>query len=881
MDEGYPIRDEAGTIPDISVAAETDWVGWFGLHVNVDRLHVEAEFFAKYDMDSRDENLEPRTPSGKFEDMDWAVDHDWYRPSTHWRGWIPIKDFENEFPTPPFLDFDVPAPSFETMRGLWHIALRYAIDLGTRFEMLENLVSQCARINLGVPPLVRPPAFDSEHFLGDTPFDSEPELQAAAAALRRAIADRMGWLTWFRTAIPQPILQEKLPFILLNQLLLETRIEYRKRGYILRLADSWQEANIPLWLTHKLPILYCWRFEEGEIDRLARMNPKLIAGDASNDRITLHYVEDDEQFRTAARNSILYDDFFQIKVPTVVNEDLSFEMDAVLFIIDFEGWGRRQLPIGSDISVYSTRYFFKSEDGETPAGTPNVIFWRWRKKSISITQRLSPPPIGEVDESFIREMYKDAYAPRRGRRFDNETGLPVTTDSEVARMEPFADHRRDPEYAYSDADDSENNTSSSSNSSMPDLESEESPSLIERLGLRIEGGRNRATPYSTLGNVTSWRNAARVAEGRSFDRGRSPRMIRDNAPIRSARSRSPRRPLARNSLPYDRPLVIFRQKLKDVALYLSHEEPRQPLAIYLNWNPDLLAKGYLRIPEDRYEVRFRYFANTPSLGIRHVSQLLKEALIRRLSFQIAIKDSDLSTFAPRTVSEADRMLGRTIYGPDFTETPFEPQSPMIFAANYIVRIGELLKRPHAPAFIGLGGASSWLAQRWGGDALISRFMRGPSIQTTVFRRGASDIHTTKPKGLVWDQPSAREIDLLFGFVPDPTPNSNENDRWLYPPPHIIDEHCHNWAGEWNWVMDKIYGFITNEIQKVPVSWAPKSRGAWKKWLRTYNGGAYTPANVLTEQHVADIMKGIALAELPPTWNGRALCEIHLPESPDD
>lgn len=181
----------------------------------------------------------------------------------------------------------------------------------------------------------------------------------------------------------------------------------------------------------------------------------------------------------------------------------------------------------------------------------------------------------------------------------------------------------------------------------------------------------------------------------------------------------------------------------------------------------------------------------------------------------------------------------------------------------------------------MGGAASWLAHRWGGDALISRFMRGPSIQTTIFRRGASDIHVRKPKGLVWDQPSGREVDLLFGFVADPVPGSNENDRWLYPPPQIIDECCDNWTGEWNWVMDKIYSFISAEIQKVPGSWAPKSRGAWKKWLRTYNGGSYTPCNVLTERHVADIMRGLVLADLPATWNDKALCEIYLPESPDD
>lgn len=882
MEESNPIRDEEGNIPFVSTNVSGEWIGWFGINADTIRIPTEAEFFVSYDIDCRDENLEPRTPSGRFEDMDWAVDPDWYRYTTHWRGWIPVKDLEGEFQTPQFLDLDEPSPCFENVQGMWYVPRPYATDLAFRWEELDKIVERCSSIRMGNVQctVLRPPSAQN-HSLEATPFDTEPELQKATMAVRRAIADRLGWLFWFRAAIPQPILQEILPLATMNQLLQETGTEYRKRGYILGLVDCWTEANLPLWLTHRIPLLYRWRFDECGMRRLARMNPKLVAGDTSDGRIQIHYIEEDEHLRRAAADSLLYDDYFQLNDPVVVNQDLSFEMDAILYVIDFEGWGRRPLAAGTHFGVYSERFFFKTENGagNSLVSAPNVVFWRWRKKTIPITRRLEAVPRGEMDESFIREVYKDTYAPRLGRSYDVETGLPLEggeAEADLPRVEPFPDHRRDPSHTYPE---DEITYTLSSGDSMPDLEEGESPSLMERLGLRTSPQPLDLAPYSSVANVTSWRNAARTREGR---RNRyEPRLVRDNARLRSSRSRSPRRPLARNVFPDDRPLFVFREKLREIAHYIVHEEQRDSLTATLEWNPSLLTKGYIRIPEERCEVRFRYFANNPALGIHHIGPLLKMAITRRLGFQIAIKETDIPFFAPRAVSHANRVLGNSIYGPDFVEQPFKPASPAIFAANYVVRVGELLKRPHAPSFVGMGGAASWLAHRWGGDELVSRFMRGPSIQTTVFRRGASDINQLRPKGLVWDQPTAREVDLLFGYVPDPVHNSCENDRWLYPPPQIIDEFCDNWSGEWNWVMDKIYTFITNEILKNPCTISPRSRGAWKKWLRTYNGGSYTPTNVLTEHHVADIMKGLRLANLTPTWHERPLSSIYLPESTRD
>lgn len=878
MEGGNPIKDKDGGIPYLSTATP-DWTGWFGLNIEATRIPTDVELFAEYDMKDRDEELEPTTASGKFEDLDWAAGHDWYRPSTHWRGWIPIKDFEGELSCPEFLDFERKAPTILGMRGLWYIPSRYATDLANHFEFLDALVDKCAFINLeeGLS-LVKPPPF-SGHSLNSAIFNSDGELQKTVAAVRRAIADRMGWLAWFRASIPLSALQNGLPLSTVSDLLEETTIPFRRRGFIMRLADCWNEINILLWLSHRLPLLYCWRFNEHLLPQLARMNLKLIAGDTSDGRVSIHDVDDDEEAQEAARLSWNFDDFFQPLDSVADHETLSFETDALFYIIDFQGWGRRPLPATLDISEYCRRFFFIAESSEVNDGGPSVIFWRWRKKQDRRRDDFDQSDV-RFDENFVREIYKDSYAPRKGRRFDEESGLPAPSEPQDENMPftPFADHRRHPSY-----DSGSQYTSSESEDSVPGLEDasesqDESPSLLERLGMRIPEVTNQA-PYSTVANVTSWRLAGRAAERLEQRTSLAGRI--GNIRHRSSRSRSPRRPLAANVFPGDRPLTLFRRSLQEVSHYISPPDHLETLPDSIYWHPVILSRGALILKEVRSEVRLRYYANSRGHDTWHIGQLLKLAIEKRWAFRIGIPSRDIQVFAPRRLSQADRRSGDSLYGPDFVEAPLNTHSPTIFAASYIARVGELLRRPHAGAFIGIGGATSWLAQHWGGDGVVERFMRGPSVQTTIFRKGASDIKEREPKDLLWDEVRGAEMDLLFGFVPDPVPNSNANDRWLYPPPHLLDEMCDNWTGEWNWVMERIFTYLSEELLKTPCPISPRSRGAWKKWLRTYNGGIYSPVNVLTDQHVSDIMKGIALAKLPPTWNQRPLSSCHLPESGDD
>lgn len=735
MGAGNPVRDDAGNVPFISMT-RLKWAGWLGLNTDVRGIPRNHGFYEDYDTEDRDLAAEVITPSGRLEEMDWGAICDWFRSHYPWRGHIPTKDPDGEFPCPELLDFDEIMPTIRSQRGQWYIPIRIAISLAQRLTSLEDLVQSCAEVRLGDDiHLPRPPPC-SQHSLNSVPFNSETDLRRATTAVKRAIADRMGWLAWFRAFVPQSLLRDRVPIPILTQLLQETRTEYRKRGLILHLANCWSEVNIPFWLTEKIPIYYCWRFEERCEPQLTRMHPKLLAGDTSQDRVALFDGDDDEDFLTAARMSKDFDDFFQRKTPEPRDEHLSFELDATFFIIDFQGWGRRPLSAKIDPSEYANRFFFRILEGEDKINNPRVIFWRWRKKPGFRSGANRPTlPVEEADEGFLREAYRFDFAPRKGRCFDEETGAPKSPEPDDQKMdvEPFADHRRDPDQNDSSSDFSD---SSHSDSSHQNSGSEDGNSLFARLGLRRPSPEADERPYSSIANITAWRNMERqdeIDDRPQQSRSSIGQLARTR---RSSRSPSPRRAPANDFTQYQRPLVLFRRKLKDLGHIISHDDFRNRLPYDFAWNPTLLEKGVLLVNEKRAEVRLRYLANALIPGIHGVGSLLKAALEKRLEFKIAIHESDISLFSPSSVTHANRINGSYIYGTDFADAPLEFKSPTEFAATYIARVGELLRRPHAAAFIGLGGACSWLAQRWGGDEIVARFMRGPSIQTTVFRKGA-------------------------------------------------------------------------------------------------------------------------------------------------
>lgn len=493
--------------------------------------------------------------------------------------------------------------------------------------------------------------------------------------------------------------------------------------------------------------------------------------------------------------------------------------------------------------------------------------------------RLQDKPLASsspiLDDHTRREIFKSRFAPTTKGEYDEETGISMAGRSDLSAEEEVETRSND-----SQGDLDEMNTSSSGDDDEIVVETAPTPpiparSLLDRLGPRPESpprSSREVADRENTASATTWRGVTRrLAAG-----------LRGSSPQRSDRQErgNQNQPRVGRSLEYDPPpnrraLALFRRHLHEIAAVFPYLQPARPVSTTVQWRPGLMDKGVLMVPNPRSEVRMRYFANNVTIGIRSVATLLSLAIEHGYAFNIAIKEEDLSSFRSRKLSELEHRRLSLMYDIGYIEPALTYTTPTTFYATYVGKVTELLSRPHAGAFIGYGGATSWLARKWGGDEVLGKFTKGPSVQTTVFRKGQSlhndsDIDPT----LLWDSVSAADIDLLFGYVPHPGGDRSQ-DRWLYPPDHIIEQNCGKWRGDWNYIMEIMFTFITGQFRV--RAWEPLSRGSWRLWLRSYKNGLHGTVETLTESHVRDIFTGIRRANLTPSWNLKPLSTIYIPE----
>ncbi|KDR70593.1 hypothetical protein GALMADRAFT_75946 [Galerina marginata CBS 339.88] len=875
------IKDSKGSLPNITLARH-DWTDWVAWNADASTIPNEARFFRDYPESNRDWYEEPISDSGSVKEMDWGNSPDWYWWFRHWRGFIPCRHPVDPSPADPWwIRLEEPIPyhaSSDNQR--FTIPRNAARTMQNDFGRADNLVFQISKVH----PFQdfqdgKPPSF-SIFQITDSPYDSLPALQRAGASAKRAVLDRVGWLRWWRAISDLSDLSDKLSQPLFEHFLRLTDPMYKSRGYIFNLTRDWSEINVGLLLDEAIPTYYVWGFEERSEPHLSKFHPKVIALDETDGRIVIEDMEEDEDTQQAAEMTRLYDDYLQPRSFDHPSEDLSFKTDATFYIIDFIGWKRRLLPDSIDSSAYATRFRFavKQEEGEEK---PTVTFWRWSKKNISLQDRADITWTRNLDfssESTLRELYKFQHAPGHGEAYDLETGESLTgsSDSPPDTPCPFNDESTSsPESSDEERDQQRSNDGAPGTVNVLPIDDDSPPTAPPALLNHIQLDSIPSSCYtdsiSSITTVTSWRNIGRRVEE---DEGiPSPLPM----PCNRERSRSPRPTLAGHISPYHQPVALFKRNLRELGSKLTYHSQTPSSINPGEWNRRLLTDGVFILPDPRGEVRLRYFANC-NHNVRRVEDVIRIALDHKISFRIALPEASLIDYKPAQLTRSERIALDSLYNQDYVEPPLEYLNLESFFVTYASRMTQFMGRPHAPSLVGIGGACCWLAINWGGPEMITRYMNGPSIQTMILRRGASDIKHKQPLGLYWDDVSAQDMALIFGNIPNAV--DRRLDLWVYPPPHMLEKFCDHWSGEWNPTLDSIFNYISEAYISRPARMEPMGQRAWKSWLRSYNRGDWKPVHVLQDQDVTNILKGIALAGLPLTWDQKPLTDIHCPEMVD-
>jgi hypothetical protein len=829
-------------------SVDRDWTTWIGLNNDVDLIPTEISLYK--DHPDRDWANEQTFESGRYKDLEWAQEPDWFRIATWWRGWIPIgggTDF-----APWYLDLDALAPYVT-------ISDRFAFTDDVRKEMRKSIRDLQAGVDAILEEhvlhsvLFGPPSYDDSVL--DGTFPTLRDLRIETANAKRAALDRAGWICWWTKATPDSFFAS--PDCVKDLLHFGLSDAYIYRGFVIDLCRDWQAIDLPFWLYYNIPVFYAWGFDEKNDQRFSRLDPRLLAlADEDNSLVqpASGLTLEAELVRSAAA-SWNFDDYLMHTEPDVTGSLSAYDSHSKFTVIDFEGWGRRFIH-EDQAPAYATRFHFTtSTDGET--GHPIVVFWRWKpRQHVSQRELLGKETRREAHNRrselwYIREAYAPELAPTTSRTFHPITGAP-THGNTSSLEERLAERAWD---SSSVVDTEEVDKGMDANS---ETEGVSRRSLQERIesGGRSSQTRNVPTRPS-LSNMTTWKNFAQAGTSRS------------------RRSRSPtiRSPLLKSLPPHERPAQVFRAAYKELAGKLTYTDRIFATVDTGAWNAQLLAIGYLHVPDWRVQVRLRFFANCVPT-IRHVHTILSIAIEHRLSFQIAIRTEDFHFFEAGPISHIDQRLVKTMYKSGFSEPQLSYSSPSAFINAYLGKVADVLRRPHARAFIGLGGPFSWLAQCWAGDELVARFMEGPSIQVTRHFSGQSDSGEDRCLGIHWDCVSDQEIEFLFGYIPADKWNP---ERWLYPPVSILEDECNHWSGEWNVGMEEIFRHITSQVTRNPPMAAPKSRRGWIEFLRSYNRGRKAPKFIPTERHFLDAKGGLQAAGLPVNWNRQKINSIIVPE----
>ena len=820
--------DDCGLVPTIDFRYIDNDL-WIGLNAPCDAIPLEAS-----SAPHRLPALPTTGPTGMLFEMEWALDADWYDPDAGWR---------------PFL----PKPTKESKEWFFHLEHGTPVDLETVAQSGEcsihpsaitEIESDLRRLEACVVAITHSTKFPTRgcrpgHYnyesLRDT-FDNSQLLEDFGANTKRQALDYLAFINWWTSSVS--FWDHDLPQVAIDAILnLELQL-YPRRGVLLNLHKDWRQISMPHLLRQCVPTYYRWDEELDKDDRFLSISPTILRAFedkrlASEDGRVFSFQMPD--FAAHFEKMKNYDELFQERVFNgSVAPGINFSEDGHYGVVDFQGWMYRPIPLRT-AKEFVTRFGSRIVHHN---GRTSVIFRRW--EALTDEASISPPaglaqegPDLEVVRGYleIREMHRSFYAPYDRQKFD---------------LNGF------PDYGPSRPNTDQINATGSSSRSSVD-----------------RPPRNWVEALTHSANPSS-----RSSSSGGVDRGRnSGHGSARSSPYPRPRSQSPSRRQA-----YQRrdssPLTAQAQFVRRLRAHSNITGPSTlwSMPVGPSWNADFLNEGVILFPDNRTQVRLRYWAICGS-GLLYMRHVLELAICRGMKFILAIPYDALPRFHNTELPSMMDLTKRT-YDTGFQESPLTyDKGRVAFMDQYLGKLADILRRPHARAVVAMGGPTSWIARYYGGERLVTEYMSGPSIQVTVHHRGGVANPPSLDMPVFYDQLSAQEVELIHGYVPLGSPTE---DRWAFPTTEIFEECSKHWRGEWNQGCERIMGNVARDLGSGLL--APQTRKEWREYLRGNNRGEYAPepGSVPTANDFTLVETKINSA-FPVRWHGRRIRDIPLPE----
>ncbi|KIJ90334.1 hypothetical protein K443DRAFT_116728 [Laccaria amethystina LaAM-08-1] len=802
---------------------------WIGLNAPCDAIPSEAS-----SPPHRLPAFDTTGPTGMLFEMEWALDADWFNPDAGWR---------------PFL----PKPIPESKEWFFHLEYSTLVDLETISQSGEcsihpsaitEMESDLRRFKACVVAITHSttfpirgcrPGYYNYESLCNT-FDDNQALENFGANMKHQALDYLAFINWWISSVS--FWDQELPQVAIDAIYdLDLQL-YPRRGVLLNLQKDWRQINIPHLLRQRVPTYYKWNAELDKESRFLSISPtilkafedkQLASGDGKVYSFQMpEFAADFEKMKD-------YDEFFQERVfDGSVAPGIDFPEDGHYAVVDFQGWMYQPIPLRT-AKEFVTRFGSRVVHYN---GRTSVIFRRW--EALSDEASISSPaglaqegPDNEVvrGHSEIREIHCSFYAPFDRQKFDLN-GFPDygPTRSNLNRLD---------------------SASSSHRASV----NRPPRNWVEAITLNA----SPSTRSSSSGGVDRERNSSRnSARASPYPRPRSQSPSRRQAYQRRSSS----------------PGTLQSQFVRRLCAYnnITGSSTLWSMPIGPSWNTNFLNEGIILFPDNRTQICLRYWAICGS-GILYMRHVLELAICRGMKFILAIPYDALPLFHSAEPPSMMDLTKRT-YDVGFQESPLTyDKGRVAFMDQYLGKLADILRRPHARAVIAMGGPTSWIARYYGGERLVAKYISGPSVQVTVHHRGgvANDSSLNMP--VFYDQLSAQEVELIHGYVPLGSPIK---DRWAFPTTEIFEDCSRHWRGEWNQGCEHIMGNIARDLGSGLL--APQTRKEWREYLRGNNRGEYAPepGSVPTPNDFTLVESKIDSA-FPLRWHGRRIRDIPLPE----
>ncbi|EDR05612.1 uncharacterized protein LACBIDRAFT_302978 [Laccaria bicolor S238N-H82] len=847
-----------------SVRTDPDAI-WIGL--NSDTSLIPDAAIAFKDLPDPCWSIEDFSDAGHILPIDSARDPDWYREDEQWAAWTPTSSLLKQRPWYDQLETAVPV---EERLGGWSMAEHQRQICATDLTRTQSCIRFIVEFDDRFPPRAKVPPFFPLDRLAKV-YPTRKMVQISAAKAKRSVLHALAFLSWWTMVIIS--WEENLADGAVSIITYLLSTVKGKRGIICDLERDWPTINIPLYIQNNIPVFYLWNFEARVDNRFSRLNPALNLtywAVRQGTALTLSADIEEEDLNKIARQALRLDHFFQEAFTYRSLDDFRISPTYSFFIIDFEGWKRRPIPYDENTITSLLKFYYYNvfdEDGNNDHRT--VVFWRWHKREPRddyLKRQYKVGLSGEEQAGTIREIHKFSYGPKPSISYDIETGLITrkktpsqNTTSLLLRMNmDETGTNRSLQGRLSDNAQSEMSIDSGSDSS------EEDATRFPEVPDILYHPRAVNSPAAWIRRNEELLTSARrhTAELRTARGDNTTPLCRSQSPIRLSDP---------YFSPHESPEVMFRRLLKDESAKITYTASTW-CAPHYAWNSDFLEAAFIFVPDIESEARMRYWANCWDTTAT-IQRLLTTAVEHGLRFYLALPPDRVRQFRPLVVDSLDRNSASFLYSTGFQEQTLSPMdNGATFCSTYLAKMNDILRRPHARAFIAEGGQISWIARHWAGTRLMEEFMSGPSIQVTIHSRGFYDSASENASYLAHDIVSEQEKDLLLGYC---LGSNGCLGRWLFPPADIFDDNFELWTGEWNSALDHIYGRLAEDIARGRAKL--RTREKWKCWIRNNVRGQRRPSYLPSRSDFNDVMEGITRTGLEPTWHKKQIDDIVFPE----